>query len=84
MIVGADSHLAHCLFVQFTPTAGPTKGGTNIIIRGENLGANIGHVSSVWIGEVVCRITGYTPGRQLVVNCIHNTSHISKLHVLGN
>ena len=47
---------------QFSPMAGPTKGGTEVTIHGTNLGAERDHVMNVMIEGVPCNITEYTPG----------------------
>lgn len=40
---------------QFSPSIGPTKGGTSIMIKGENFGSNHKEASvSVWIGKEQC------------------------------
>ena len=49
--------------MQFTPVSGPTEGGTDITIRGTNLGAVKDQILSVRIaGLYVCELNEYVPG----------------------
>ena len=44
-----------CLFTQFTPTAGPIEGGTNVTITGFNLPLEVGSIDSVTVAGVQCQ-----------------------------
>ena len=49
---------------QFGPKAGPTRGGTTVVINGTNLGARREDIVNVTIDGVKCNDTdnGYIPG----------------------
>ncbi len=48
--------------VQFTPRAGPTEGGTMVVIHGLNFGAHQSDIEYVRIDGIPCSVTDYRPG----------------------
>ena len=48
-------YYCYCFVVlQFSPSAGPTDGGTNISINGSNLGMRFEDIKSIMIGDAHC------------------------------
>ena len=56
---------SHSLYVfpnQFFPKAGPTRGGTTLVISGTNLGASSDDIVNVTINDVGCKNISHNPG----------------------
>ena len=55
--------------LQFSPTAGPTAGGTNVTVVGIDLGSSVSDIQFVQIGVVFCSIINgsYVPGARYLL-----------------
>ena len=58
--------------LQFSPSAGPIDGGTNISINGSNLGMRFEDIKSIMIGDAHCdpHRASYIVGRRWVTSYI--------------
>ena len=55
-----------------SPNRGPPQGGTTIVIQGSNLGVNMNNIMSITVGNMVCSVFAYEPGRE--ITCVIDSS----------